>query len=177
VIADSKAHEQPESAFAGRYPLLLMVPDYGPDKVEGRDLFALSFSEDQLTLLPKWEIDHGTHIGMLIIDAIGNCWRVLNIEDLGAVGDTFWTRLAGRQRRVRYDVVQEAPLSFPDLKKRAAASFEAEESLWWFRQARSAAPGRPLKQPEEVKSDFLERIQLTNSVLELIAVMYFTPME
>ena len=110
------------TALPLRYPILALVPDYEPDLVVGREQLEVHFNEDWFTAVPVWHLKKGTRAGVLLVDLEGRNWRIAKVSDQGAIGETFWKRIFGRVRRVQFDLSEEPPVSFDELKGRVCNS-------------------------------------------------------
>ena len=165
------------TALPLRYPILALVPDYEPDLVVGREQLEVHFNEDWFTAVPVWHLKKGTRAGVLLVDLEGRNWRIAKVSDQGAIGETFWKRIFGRVRRVQFDLSEEPPVSFDELKGRVCNSIQANSVVGWCRQPAYGAPGWPPRDRGDVLVEFQEKIRAANSMLELIAVLYFQPFQ
>ena len=154
------------------YPIIVLGPDFGANREEGRELVDLYFDNVDFTSLSTSEIKAKARDGALVTDVEGRNWRILRATDLGPrvrrrgfFGKVF-SAVFPSGRQVAYEFAQTDPIPFETIRERVG---ECIRSNWdhWRNDELLAGEAAPPVDEQALIDEMVERIRSTTSMAEL----------
>lgn len=152
-----------------QFPVLALIParvgGWDQDPHDRVDYF---LNEKQFNYLTPDELED-EYADMRIVDLTGRCWRITGTTRLGIRG-TSWRKVLNfifRNFQYRYDLQEEAPMSFEAVRDHVCATIEADPAYWRDDEALAGECGPP-REEQEMLDEKIELCRRTTNMQELI---------
>jgi hypothetical protein len=152
-----------------QFPVLLLIPAHvgGWDK-DPHDRVDYFFNEKQFNSLTPDELQD-EFADMRIVDVACRCWRITGTTRLGIRG-TSWRKVLNfifRNFQYRYDLQEEAPMTFEAVRDHVCATIEGDPDYWRDDEALAGESGPP-RDEQEMLDEKIQLCRRTTDMQELI---------
>jgi hypothetical protein len=155
-------------------PILRVYRDLKARPEDWRPPFDWTYRDDGLGLCTAREIRDGSDIGMEMIDAAGQCWEVVGMNNVGVDGNLFerlfWGLFGGNSYWVEYDVIDKGRLSFDAIQDRVCAIIDANREYWRPEELLAGEEGPPPDE-EDVYEALKAGVRRATTLDDLIAAV------
>lgn len=157
------------TALPVQFPVLLLIRAPASARCDDvHDEIEYMLEEREFNNFTPYELE-GDYADMRIVDVTGRCWRITGATRIGVRG-TSWRKVLNtifRNFQYRYDLQEEAPMTFEAVRDHVCATIEGDPDYWRDDEALAGESGPP-REEEEMLQEKIELCRRTTSMRELI---------